>query len=368
MSEAVIEKLFLQYQQKGFLTNDEIFAELVSSNVSIIQTERICSELLSKGVLISDSLSLNASSDEKPNFDYDKSHINYDELYDKIIQKVPNLKFLVDYIRKIQPPHLHEVEKLYPQIKSGNKFARNRLFEMNMRMALKLAYQKSREFNLSLEDTVQDAMIGLNCAIDKFDLSKHDKFQGYATFWILNYINRNKRNDEMLWDIPAHLKEKFDKIYKYLKEVHPEFWNETFIKEDLISDVSKFLGIKQIKVIKYLYFLQPCIDYDDLEKKSVFLDINGILQENSFEDNKIDEIIEKVLEEHVKDVLLTLPAREQDVLKMRYGFNENNPLTLDEVGKYFGVTRERIRQIEAKALKRLRHHRRASGLRDYMDS
>ena len=116
MNEAIIEKLFLQYKQKGFLTKDEIFEELTFSNVSIVQTERICSELITKGVLICDI---------KPqNLSLDKSHIDYIKLYGKIVEKEPNLSFLIEYIRKIQPPQLHEVEKLYPQIRTGNTFAR----------------------------------------------------------------------------------------------------------------------------------------------------------------------------------------------------------------------------------------------------
>ena len=147
MNDDVIEKLYQVYLKKGFLTNDEIFTELISSNINVIQTERICSELLSKGVLIADTKP--QINNNEITYEYDKSQIDYIKLYEKILKKEPSLKFFIDYIKKIQPPQMHEVEKLYPQIKSGNQFARKRLFEMSMRAAVNIAYQKAKEYNLS---------------------------------------------------------------------------------------------------------------------------------------------------------------------------------------------------------------------------
>lgn len=384
MNEAIIEKLFLQYQQKGFLTNDEIFTELISSNVSIVQTERICSELLSRGVLISDSKPKDYTINESKSFDYDKLRINcnelydkaqidYDELYDKIILKDENLRLLVDYVRKIKPAQRKEVENLYPQIKSGNQFARNRLFEMNMRSVLRIAYQKSQEFKLSLADTIQDGMIGLHFAIDKFNMSQHDKFQGYSTYWILNYINRNKNIMNMIWNFPVHYQESIEKIYKYLNEYHADFFEDYENSETLITELCEYFCSEKRVVKKLLFFLPPTIH---------FCEFNDLFY-NTFE----EEICNKFFCEKLNKLLDSLKEKERAVIKYRFGlWNKSDSdyktavklvesklykdsghydygilLTLEEVGCLYGVTRERIRQIETKGLKKLREKLKAFG-------
>ncbi len=369
MIEQIIEKLFTNYNEKGFLTNDEIFNELIASNINIVQTERICNELISKGVLITDSIPI--LTDNEFEFDYDRSQIDYNELYEKILKKEPGLKLLIDYIKRIKPPQMHEVEKLYPQIKSGNKFARNRLFEMNMRGVLKHAYQKAKEFHLSLEDTVQDAMIGLDLAIDRFDLSKHDKFQGYSTYWIYNSINRNKNIEETIWVFPAHFLEGQEKIYKYLRHTHNDFFsNESKITQELLTELSVFFGVPQKKIYNHLKYFLPIIDYDELKNS----------RDISLFDNSNEQIIDKIFGDQLNDHIDILKERERQVVKLRFGlyretdidfnkvvsivnknvykndgcYNYGLTLTLEEVASLYGLTRERIRQIEAKALKRLR--------------
>ncbi len=364
MNEKIIETLLSKFRQKGFLTNDEILEELISSNVSIVQTERVCSELLAKGVLISDSAPKKERESDL-NSDYDKAHIDYDALYDKIIEKEPKLKFLIDYIRNVQPTQLHEVEKLYPQIQEGNDFARNRLFEMNMRQALKLAYQKANLFHLSLEDTVQNAMTGLFEAIENFDLAKHEKFQGYSAFWILNSINRNKSVNETLITIPAHFLEMHEKIYKYLLEKHKDYFDNPILSDELVFEISTFFAIPKDSTERHLILLSPMLDERAFDE--------FILE------NFSDEVCDKIFVEQINAVLDILKPKEREVIKFRFGlWNESDfdyerivslvtekiykgkgkygysqTLTLEEIGFLYRVTRERVRQIESKALKKL---------------
>lgn len=366
MNENIIEKLYLRFQEKGFLTNDEIFNELLSSNVSIIETERICNELLSKGVLISDKP--RESNSEIKN-EYDKAHIDYNKLYEKIIKKEPNLKFLVDYVKKIQPPQLHEVERLYPQIKDGNKFARKRLFEMNMRAVLKIAYKKAKEYNLSLEDTIQNAMLGLDEAIDRFDFSKHDKFQGYSAFHIRNSMERNKNIEETLWIFPAHFLELYERIYQYLRQTNNELISgKENLSEKLIYEISDFFNILPEEAKFHLTFLQPILRIDTLEIEN----ISSLYYSVDYTD--------RIFSEQINQIINKLKEREREIIKYRFGlyyetdydfneivslvnekiykndgcYNYGLSLTLEEVASLYGLTRERVRQIESKALKNLR--------------
>mgnify|MGYP002624472886 FL=1 len=231
---------------------------------------------------------------------------------------------------------------------------------MNMRNVLRVAYQKAIEYNLSLSDTVQNGMIGLHVSIDKFDLAKHDKFQSYSTFWILNYINRNKQINGSWWVIPAHAQELHEKIYKYICKNHESFFVDYRISNALISEIQSVFEIDAETSYTNLRMLLPIIDIDDISVLA--------------EDYIAEKCVYKLLHEQLRSVLGTLPAREQEVLNMRYGLGYGELhylygyfMTLEEAGDFFGVTRERIRQIEAKALRRLSHPRRASGLRDYIE-
>lgn len=377
MNEEIIEDLFSQYQAKGFLTKKELSDKLRLARVSIVQTERICSALLAKGVLISDTLP--ASESQSNLSDYDMAQIDYDVLYDNIIEKEPCLKQLVNYIRRIQPPQAREVEKLWPQICSGNQFARNRLFEMNMRTVLRIADKVASDYELSLPDTVQDGMIGLHAAIDKFDPSKHDKFQGYSTFHILNFINRNKGIREIPWIVPAYIQEKLEKIYKFLRT--EGFFETLEITTPLVKRVCKRFEIKRKHAIRLIRLLAPMVDIDevDIAVHDDFVDRteNTILHEqlmntlNSFTDNENFPLKQR------------LSSKQKNILLLRFGLDieyvekafamiktDNYPLpdslTLDETGLYFGLTRERIRQIQEKALKRLFIPLSKIGLDDYL--
>lgn len=378
MNEKIIEKLFSIYTEKGFLTNDDILNELIVSKISLVQTERICSELLLRGVLISDEKSNSNNTILSQKSNYDKAQIDYDKLFDEITSKEPSLVFLLDYIRKIKPPQLHEVENLYSQIKCGNLYARKRLFEMNMRNVIRLSYQKSKQFNLSLVDTIQDGLEGLLVAIDKFDLSKHDKFQGYSTFWILNYINRSKNINDSLITLPAHYLEKYEKIFKYLKKYRVDFFYDGKITKSLIDEIFYYFNFPREDIEKSLKLLRP---YEDISK----------IMEEAFDSSVLDEIDNSMLHDLIESVLSTLPPREKLILKLRLGlyseldndfaeiqllitdkiyknignYNYGLSLTLEEIASLVGVSRERIRQIEAKALRRLRHPKRSKRLKKY---
>ena len=181
----------------------------------------------------------------------ESSFLYFDDnlIYCKITEKEPVLTSMVNYVRKISPPRRNEVERLYPQIENGNLYARNRLFEMYMRNVLKFAYQQSLEFNLNLADTIQDGMMGLHIAVDKYSPYMHGKFPAYSYFWIKSTIDVHKKIENSLWDIPNNKLIDVENLYKYLRKYIPSFFEnprltDSFVKE--IADMQQ-LPIENVK-------------------------------------------------------------------------------------------------------------------------
>ena len=318
----LIESIHSQFKNQGYILKDDLFSTILSYDFSVSDMEIVCKELLFRNILIRDEP---IKSEIKI---YDKSHTNYKSLFKKIRNKYPSQDCFLSYVEKILPPQQHETENLILQVKNSNSFARNRLFEMYLRPTIKIAFDFSNQYNLDFEDTLQDALIGLYESIDKFEKDKHNRFFSLAIFYIKNSIKRfmNYKNIEItapeitIEKITQNLSQNFniekDKLKLIIRSILP-----SFSLDDDNFDSS-------------IYF--DSTDFFDLEDKC----ITGILAE------KVNEILFKVL------INTKLKHKELHILKWRAGyFNINN--TLDAIGQYYGVTKERIRQLEKKAVKKI---------------
>ena len=252
-----------------------------------------------------------------------------------------------------------EEMELSVRVANGDEEAKNRLAESNLRLVVSIAKRYVGRGLLFL-DLMQEGNIGLMKAVDKFDYDKGYKFSTYATWWIRQAITRALADQARTIRVPVHMVETINKMARIQRQLTLELNREPSEEE-----IAKKMGISVEKVRDVIKISQdpvsletPIGEEDDSHLGDFVKDINAMTPE--------EYATNEILKEEIKAVLETLQEREQEVLELRFGLIDGTSHTLEEVGKRFNVTRERIRQIEAKALRKLRHPSRAKRLKDFL--
>lgn len=249
--------------------------------------------------------------------------------------------------------------KLANRIAEGDQTAKNELVEANLRLVVSLA-RHYQGCGLSYQDLIQEGNIGLIKAAEKFDVSKGFRFSTYASWWIKQALSRAIADQSRTIRIPVHMTENINKFKKTERELLSQLNREPKIKE-----IANAMGIseKQAKEIQS-YIVEPTSldiqvgDDDDTTIGSFIEDTHFVNPESAYIKESNGDIVNAVLD--------TLSDREANILRLRFGIGGKKAMTLEEVGKEYGLTRERIRQIEAKALRKLRHPSRANILKECM--
>ena len=346
------EELIRKGQEKGVITFEELAAALKGLDVDNDSLDELYNALIENNIEV-------VSEDEAGGKPQGETIILNDSEITKDVNINDPVRMYLKEIGRIPLLSAEEELALSVRVANGEEEAKNRLAESNLRLVVSIAKRYVGRGLLCL-DLIQEGNIGLMKAVDKFDYDKGYKFSTYATWWIRQAITRALADQARTIRVPVHMVETINKMARIQRQLTLELNREP--SED---EIAKKMGITVEKVREVIKISQdpvsletPIGEEDDSHLGDFVKDINAMTPE--------EYATNEILKEEIKSVLETLQEREQEVLELRFGLIDGTSHTLEEVGKKFNVTRERIRQIEAKALRKLRHPSRAKKLKDFL--
>lgn len=360
---AAVSALIAKAKREGSIQSSELTAELEKLDLQVEKIEHIYDTFDAMGIqIVSPELELDVSGDlgmdmdEVPDNDEEElvdplelaAEYNLDDPVRMYLKEIGQVKLLT----------ADEEIELAKRVSEGDKKAKDRLTEANLRLVVSIAKKYSGR-GLHILDLIQEGNTGLIRAVDKFDYTKGNKFSTYATWWIRQAITRAIADQARTIRVPVHMVEVINKATRCNRKLVQELGREPTLEE-----IAAELNLPIEKIIEANRTAADTLSLDmpvgDEEDTTI-----GSFVEDDNTPGPVDATSNAMLSEALTEILGTLTEREADVLRMRFGMYDGRTHTLEEVGQIFGVTRERIRQIENKAIRKLRHPSRAKKIKDF---
>jgi len=347
--EAEIKKILEIAKKKNNVLNEEedIISKFIKYDITAQEISQIVDEIRQLGIEV------NKETTKDSLFDLEQLERN--------IPSDDPVKIYLKEIGKVTLLLPEEEIELAQRMQDGDEEAKKRLCESNLRLVVSIAKRYSGRNGLSFLDLIQEGNLGLLKAVEKFDHTKGFRFSTYATWWVRQHITRAIADQARTIRVPVHMTETINKLVRATKNL-----TQTLGREPTIEELAQEMGVTEEKVVEIRRIqMEP-------------LSLEGPMGNDDSDNSRLGDIIEDdttispfeatnriLLREQLLAVIDTLTPREQKVIRMRYGLDDGFPKTLEQVGQEFNVTRERIRQIEAKALRKLRNPSRSKRLKDY---
>jgi RNA polymerase primary sigma factor len=354
-----MKELVKDGKTNGFITQEDILAIFPKPEDHIVELDDLYAQLIKAGVDVFETLSDEDEREaQKTVTELEKELESLAAIHEGGISDPVRM-----YLKEIGRTPLLKFEdeiNLAKHYEKGERWAKQKLIESNLRLVVSIA-KKYIGRGLSLLDLIQEGNQGLIRAVEKYDWRKGYKFSTYATWWIRQAITRAIADQARTIRIPVHMVETINRYLKISRKLMQDLGREPTPEEVALAmqvDVGKVREIMKVSQ-EPTSLATPVGDDEDS-----FL---GDFIQDTTQPTPYDAASRELLKEHLDEVLQTLSDREKRVLILRFGLEDGRPRTLEEVGVEFGVTRERIRQIEAKALRKLRHPSRSKKLRDYLE-
>lgn len=355
-----VADLIKRGRDQGFLTQDEILEIFPDAEDRLDELDDLYDKLMAENIDVFESV----AADETETDDKAKERLEREiEILAKLSGSTESTDPVRQYLREIGKVPLLDAEEeveLAKRFEKADKTAKDKLTESNLRLVVSIA-KKYIGRGLSLLDLIQEGNQGLIRAVEKYDWRKGFKFSTYATWWIRQAITRAIADQARTIRIPVHMVETINKLYRISRRLMQEIGREPTPEEIAVEAELEPDRVREIfKIAQEVTSLETPVGDEGESMLGDFLPDESQL-------SPVDQASKQLLKDHLDEVLSTLSDREAKVLKLRFGLEGTKQMTLEEVGKVFGVTRERIRQIEAKALRKLKHPSRRKKLQDYLD-
>lgn len=358
MADSKINELINHGKQNGKLTTKEITDVLEELDFDADEINKLYDDFENSNIEIVDDFT--ADEDLDSALDFTDSDDFESSLSSEGIAIDDPVKIYLKEIGRVPLLSAEEEIELATRMAQGDKYARKRLSEANLRLVVSIAKRYVGR-GMQFLDLIQEGNLGLIKAVEKYDYSKGFKFSTYATWWIRQAITRAIADQARTIRIPVHMVETINRLIRTSRQLLQELGREPTPEE-----IAEKMEMPVERVREIMKISQDPVSLETPIGEEEDSHLGDFIQDDHVQ-VPVDAATYTLLHEQLMEVLDTLTEREQKVLRLRFGLDDGRPRTLEEVGRQFNVTRERIRQIEAKALRKLRHPSRSKKLKDYLD-